>query len=180
MAKLRILFLMLITSLFFLAAEENLDFQPLPKGFQDITLGLSMDETRAALMDDAWFLFRGEPDVSLLSSPNQTLIDSRGADYVSRGLFQFKDDFLYTITIILNSERMDYFSMFTSFNQKYGEFSSLNPDMAVWEDDTVRISLEKPLSVKYIHKETFETLRREAARGINLGTMNRQEFIDQF
>ena len=154
--------------------------EPLPRGFQNITLGLSMDETRQELASEEWFLFRGDPDVSLLASPEQSLIDTQGVDYVSRGLFQFKDDFLYTITIILNPDRMDYYSMFTSFNEKYGEFTRLNPDMAVWEDETVRISLEKPLSVKYIHKETFETLRRESARGINLETINRQDFIDQF
>ncbi len=169
-----ILFVILLPPL---VAQET---EELPSGFNDITLGLTMDQAGQALLEEPYFLFRGEPDVSLLASPNESLIDCRGADYIERGLFQFHDDSLFIISIILNTGRMDYHSMFTALVMKYGEFTYLNPEMAVWENETVRLSLEKPLTVKYIHRETFEILRSEASRGINLENMTRQDFIEQF
>lgn len=161
------------------AAQEGEPFAPLPRGFRDLRLGLSLEETREILMAEPYFLFRGEPDVSLLARPNESLIDSRGAGYIERGIFQFHDRILYSITLVFDSEMMDFSTVFSTLTEKYGPFLSLDPAVVRWEDEEVRLSLEKPCTLKYLHWPTFENLRREAVREENLRALSQSDFLDQ-
>jgi hypothetical protein len=51
---------------------------------------------------------------------------------------------------------MDYYSIFTKLTEKYGEPTSFNPQAATWKDAEVTMSLEKPLTLKYIDNKLFE------------------------
>jgi len=183
----RLFFCLLLIPVFLLplsaqeaAAGSGGSPSPLSRGFREVTLGLSLEETKAKLLEDPWFLFRGDPDVSLLASPNESLIDCPGASYISRALFQFDEKTLYTISLVLDEQRVDYYSLFTSLRDKYGEFQSLSPQMVVWDDGVTRISLERPLTVKYIDREIFDRKRMEARRGANLDDLSRQDFLKMF
>ncbi|MEI6388874.1 MAG: hypothetical protein WCQ50_19845, partial [Spirochaetota bacterium] len=65
--------------------------ESLPKGFSDIALGMSRDDVIAKLMANPLFAWRGPEDVSLLSSPNQSLIEVAGQSFIRRAFFQFLD-----------------------------------------------------------------------------------------
>ena len=144
----------------------------LPRGYRGILLGMSLDTTKTALIDRPEFGYHGERDVSLLPGENRMLIETdaesgHGSDFLRECYFQFFNDYLYIITININRERMDYYSMFTTLTDKYGNPVDLNPHMAKWENDTTIVYLEKPLTLKYIDKDVFE--ETNSASQIDLG-----------
>ena len=70
--------------------------------------------------------------------------------------------------------------MYTTLSEKYGKPVTLNPEMAVWENDSVTIQLERPLSVKYIDKETFDMLKTASTVQKSFEEQNLQSFLDEF
>ncbi len=160
-----------------LSSEE---YEPLPKGFRSITLGMEMDAVKEALTDDSYFLYKGEPDVSLLPGPDQSIIDCEGFRFISDASFQFYEEALYIITINLNTDELDYFSIYTALTEKYGPPVSLDPEQVIWENDSVRFSLERPLTVKYIDWNIFSELREEAGIEETYRETSRKDFIELF
>lgn len=148
------IFSFLLLTTFFLFSQE------LPRGYNGINLGFTVDQTKETLIATPQFGYHGDRDVSLLSGENRVLIetDSKagyGSDFLERCYFQFTNDYLYIITININREKMDYFSMFKTLCEKYGNPKSLNPQTAMWENDTTTLYLEKPLTLKYIDNDKF-------------------------
>ena len=154
--KKKIAFLITFTAGFiFLNAES------LPHGYKNITLGMSLEETKENLVKDPDFGYHGDRDVSLIPNSSKTLIETDaehglGSNFLTRCWFQFTFDELYIITINVNPDKMDYYSIFTKLTEKYGEPTSFNPQAATWKDDEVTMSLEKPLTLKYIDNKLFE------------------------
>ncbi len=153
---------------------------PVPDGFNEIFLGMEMDTVKDKLKADSNFNFRGDPDVSLLLSPNESLIECTGFSYVDRAFFQFYDKKLYIIILMINKEKMDHYSIYTSFIEKYGEPASLSPSKIIWESDDFRFSLERPLNIKYVDLAVFNTLLLEGKAGESLRILSREQFLDQF
>ncbi|MBQ9238039.1 MAG: hypothetical protein IJ191_01785 [Treponema sp.] len=127
----------------------------LPTGYGGVTLGMTFDAARAAISTNSEFGFTGERDVSLLTGENRTLIETDpktrvAFSFLDRCWFQFEDDRLTAITILLNAERIDHYSVFTALMEKYGAPDSLSPQKAVWQNQTVVMSLERPLTLKYV------------------------------
>ena len=121
-----------------------------PEGFQNIHLGDTVNRVKDLLKKSVYFYYRGDPDVSFLPETEQTLIEVSGRYYIKRGYFQFKDGRLSVIIIELNRSNLDYYTMYRALTGKYGKPSSISPSEAVWNFKGVRLSLEKPLSVKYM------------------------------
>ncbi len=82
--------------------------QTLPTGFNQIQLGMELEAVQAALEADGNFNYRGEPDVSMLRSRNDSLIQCDGFDFIQEASFQFVDGGLFTMTLILNRTRVGY------------------------------------------------------------------------
>ncbi|MFP4266684.1 MAG: hypothetical protein ACLFQW_01675 [Spirochaetaceae bacterium] len=171
-----ILFLLCVPSV--LAQEE--EARELADGFNNIILGMTMEEVKDELERDPNFNFRGDPDVSMMQTPNTSLIEVHGYHYIDRASFQFIDDSLFTITIILNTHRMGHYAMFSSLLEKYGEPDSLSPEKSVWEGERVIISLERPLRVKYMTREVLENLLRDQRKKRSIEAVTRERFLDQF
>jgi hypothetical protein len=155
-------------------------FEDLPRGFRNIRLGMSLDEVKEELQRDSYFVYRGEPDVSMLARPDSALIEVTGFLYIDRAFFQFDEERLFTLIIRLNRDELDYYSLYTQLTGKYGDPRSLDPEQVIWENDSVRLSLERPLSVKYIDMETFNRIRESAETEESFKAASRQEFLDMF
>lgn len=168
-----VFFLFLITPLF---SQES----DLPTGFRGIKLGLSLDEAKVAIENDGYFDYRGDPDLSMLLTENRAIIESRGKFYIESGYFQFYNEVLYTITLVLDSNKIDYYTMFTTLREKYGDFKSLSPKRVVWEDDKVKISLEKPLTLKYVDLVVFNEIVEDDITQEALEEKLKKGFIDEF
>jgi hypothetical protein len=80
----------------------------------------------------------------------------------------------------LHTGLVDHYSVFTGLMQKYGEPVYLDPKQAVWEAGDTRISLERPLTVKYIDLRVFNEIIGESALNESAETKRRQEFLDEF
>ena len=159
------LLLMFMLSFFAFSQEiKSTDYQPdntnLPTGYSTVKLGMSLEDVKTALLRDPDFGYRGERDVSLLPGENRHLIETRGADFLGNCWFQFHENALYIISINVNPDFMDYYSIFSTLCKKYGNPNYLDPEKATWEDESVILSLEKPLCLKYTDAQTYQKLTK--------------------
>jgi hypothetical protein len=160
--------------------SEQQDKTALPAEYRSIKLGMGIDAVKDALKQDSVFGYRGERDVSLLPTKNRSLIESAGSYFISRSWFQFYKDNLYTMIFKLNTDTVDYYSVYSKFCEKYGEPASINPQRAVWEDEHTRVVIERPLIVKYIDLTVFNELISQSTTEKAASETNRQNFIDGF
>ena len=154
--------------------------QALPMGFRSISLGMGLDQVKAALKADPLFRYRGDPDVSFLPQTSQYLIECEGNSYLHRAYFQFADGRLFIMILVLDTLKLDHYSLFSALSAKYGPPSSLSPQETVWQSALVRFSLERPLTVKYIDSKTFAALLPKSGAPSDLDKLSREKFIEQF
>ncbi len=157
--------------------------EDLPSGYKNIRLGMSMDDVKSELKKDLNFGYRGERDISLLSGENESIIEtdtSKIAPYsfLERCWFQFQDGKLYTITLRLRQNKMDHYSVFSALSKKYGNPTSLNPESSVWMNDSVIMSLERPLTLKYTDKKTLDDMKSKATVSKSGEEVSRDQFLD--
>ena len=141
---------------------------------------MSLEDLKKALLADDLFAFRGDRDVSLLPMSEQTLVETTGLSFIKRAFFQLKDGKVFIMAFTLNTDKIDHYSVFTTLVQKYGEPKELNPLEAVWVSDTVRLSIERPLTVKYIDLEVFNGIVEASAVKESKEAVLRKEFLNDF
>ena len=166
-----------------IAAQEGQNGEKgaaLPKQFRQLALGMSLDDLKAALEQDRLFNFRGDRDVSFLAARQESLVETSGSSFIRRAFFQLRDGELFIMAFTLNTGMVDHYSIFTDFVEKYGQPSYLDPKEAVWESDDIRLSVERPLTVKYIDKKVFNDIINESALIQSRRVQQRQEFLDEF
>ena len=152
----------------------------LPRTFRQLTLGMNMDELKLNLTSDGYFNFRGDRDISFLPAREQSLVETTGSSFIRRAFFQLRDGEVFIMSFTLNTQMIDHYSVFMQFSGKYGEPDYLDPATAVWETDETRISIERPLTIKYIDKIVFDDIINESGL-IESGQVRlRQEFLDEF
>jgi hypothetical protein len=162
------------------AAQAASGTTSLPRQFRRLALGMALDDLKDGLKKDGLFNFRGDRDVSLLPQRNQSLVETAGSSFVRRAFFQLRDGSVFIMAYSLNTETVDYYSIFTAFTQKYGAPQYLDPKEAVWENDETRVALERPLTVKYIDKKIFNDIVSESALGESREARAREDFINEF
>lgn len=152
----------------------------LPSSYRGYSLGMGIDELKKLLAADNAFLFRGDPDVSYLPVTDQNLVESSGSAYIKRVFFQLKEKTVFIMAFTMNTDMIDHYSIFTSFVTKYGQPKILSPKEAVWESETTRISIERPLTVKYIDKRVFDTLVNDSHVAESRAQELRTQFLSEF
>jgi hypothetical protein len=163
-------------------ADAAADSSPeqLPSGFINILLGQSMEELEDELFENPYFDYRGKPDVDMRISKERSLIECSGFSYVKKGYFQFYKDRLIIITVIIDETELDYFSFYTSLEKKYGKPDHLNPDGVYWDNGVISMTLEKPLSVKYMDKKSFQEIKDKSAASETRMKILKEDFIETF
>lgn len=152
----------------------------LPRGFRGVELGMSLEEVETVLMSDELFLYRGGPDVTLLPRPDEKLLEVQGLSFVKRAFFQFHEDRLFSAIYVLNPEKVDHYSVFTRLSERYGKPGSLSPRESVWSDGRVSVSLERPLTVKYLDLAVLDKLRKAGQARQSWEDLSRQDFLGSF
>ena len=157
--------------------------ESLPLGYGGVTLGMSIDETKEALKKNLDFGYHGERDVSLLPNENRALIETdtetgHVISYLERCWFQFYEDSLYIITININREKMDHYSIFEALCKKYGSPDSVSPEKSVWKNESVTMSLERPLTLKYVDQTTFDRLQKNSLVAPSGTETSRESFLE--
>lgn len=193
--KIFITYLILSLSFFTFAQNKTIKSEPktedkqntvkneikgLPTSFRGIALGMDLESVKENLMADTIFGYRGDRDISLLTVPNRSSIETLGSSFISRAWFQFYEESLYTISLKLNTDKIDYYSIYSHFVKKYGEPLDINPKRAIWENENTRITIERPLSVKYLDLKIFNSLLDTAQIEKTKSEQNRENFIKTF
>jgi hypothetical protein len=101
--------------------------QPLPRSFGSMVLGISLEQAKEDLQTDSLFSYRGDPDISFSPVDSQPIIRADGLAYLDAGIFQFHEDALYSITLQIDPEQLDYFTMYSTLTAKYGDPDYLDP-----------------------------------------------------
>jgi len=170
------IFCLLLTLIFILPLAA------LPTGFSSAKLGMDIDSLKEALKKDHQFGYRGDRDVSLSPSDGQFLIETDASGYgysfLDRCWFQFSQNKLYIITINLDRSKIDHYSVFSKLCEKYGNPDELSPKKSVWRDDSVIMSLEKPLTLKYVDAKTFDSKKKSSNVQQTTAENARDEFLD--
>lgn len=148
-----------------------------PRAYRGIELGMSMEAVKAALAADGLFAYRGDPDVSLLPRPSETLIEVAGTSFIRRAFFQFYEDRLFVMILSLNEREIDHYSVFTSLSGKYGKPRVLSPSESVWLDEATRLAVERPLAIKYIDLAVFDELKAAGEAVRSYEDLLRAEFL---
>ena len=157
--------------------------QKLSRGYGGVELGMTVEQTKAKLKENSDFGYTGDRDVSLLPGENRTLIETDAVSghsfgFLERCWFQFHNDSLYIITININRELMDHYSVFTALCKKYGDPVSLSPEKSVWKDENYSMSLERPLTLKYVNQKVFEDLQNKSLVSPSGREITRDMFLD--
>ncbi len=163
---------------------QLLSAKDLPRGYKNIELGMSLEETKENLIKNSEFGYHGDRDVSLVPGTSKVLIETdaeagHSYGFLTRCWFQFFDDELFIITININPEKMDYYSIFTTLSEKYGKPTSLNPKSATWKTDDITMTLEKPLSLKYIDNNIFDKTQNYSNISNSPTEITREMFLDE-
>ncbi len=167
----------------FCAANFFVFGEGLPSGFGGVELGMKLDDVKNALKANSDFGYAGDRDVSLLPGDNRVLIETDSYNvqrhgFLTRCWFQFYDENLYSIIINFNPERLDHYSIYTTLVKKYGEPEEFSPERSVWRSDDVTMSLERPLSIKYIDNNVSEKLAQQSLVQKNGYEITRERFLD--
>jgi hypothetical protein len=147
------------------------------RSFRGVELGMDREAAIAALKSDSIFAYRGPEDISLLPSPNQSLIEVAGLSFVKRGYFQFFEGKLWVMILELNPDKVDHYSIYTSLVNKYGEPALIDPKEARWEDKTTRMALERPLTLRYMDMTVYAKLREGQSAQASSQELDRQGFL---
>jgi hypothetical protein len=150
----------------------------LPRQYRALSLGMGLDDLKDALQEDGIFGFRGDRDVSFLPAREQTLVETAGLSFIRRAFFQLAEGTVFIMAFSLDTRLVDHYSVFTSFVKKYGEPDALSPSETVWENEETRVSIERPLTVKYIDKTAFNRLITESRELQSNELFARQEFLN--
>lgn len=162
------------------AAQSAAGTEALPRQFREFVLGMSLDALKDNLLKDALFNFRGDRDVSFLPAREQSLVETTGSSFIKRAFFQLRDGEVFIMAFALNAEIVDHYSIFTRLVEKYGKPSRLDPKQAIWETDETRITIERPLTVKYIDKKVFNDIVNESGLVESRQVQRRRDFLDEF
>lgn len=152
----------------------------LSRGFDRMDLGMSYTQTLEALVQSSYFEFRGLPDLSLRPGGPDPIIFVEGLSFVDEAYFQFRDDRLYSILILVNLNQMDYFTFYQHFQGLYGDPVSLDPSRSIWEDGATRLILEKPLSIHYLDIPTMEIILEGGRILDSAEEFARDRFLENF
>lgn len=148
--------------------------------FRGFSLGLGIDAVKELLKKDVSFNYRGDPDVYFLPKQEQQLIECSGNAFIKRAYFQFVDQKLFSLILDLDDTKVDFYSMLVTFQDKYGAYLSFSPQAVVWEVGNTRLSLEKPLTVKYIDKAVFNILKDAGKAVLTSESQTLRDFLAEF
>jgi hypothetical protein len=153
---------------------------PPPRQYRELSLGMELEDLKGALQKDGLFNYRGDRDVSFLPVKEETLVETTGLSFIRRAFFQLKEGKVFIMAFTLDTRFIDHYSVFTAMVKKYGEPQSLSPAESVWESEETRVSIERPLTVKYIDKTVFNQLLEESKNLESRQLLLRQEFLGDF
>ncbi len=160
-------------------AEEG-SYETVRGEYRSLTLGMGVEEAKDALKSDSYFAYRGDVDVTMFNNPNENIIDCRGTGFIDRAWLQFREGKLFIIVLQMDPQRIDYFTIYSQLTGKYGEPADMTPQYAAWYSEDTILSLEYPLTVKYLDRISFEASLEESRVRESFRETSRKDFAGEF
>ena len=158
MVKPKIFFLIIC---FFLISISTFA-EELPNGYKKYSFGMSMNDVKEAIKDDNLLKNVREEVLSVRIEPDKQILtvygERKNGGYIEKAYFHFNEDKLFHIYLQLSEKKVGYYSLLKSLTDKYGNATNLEPKKAGWENDSIRIQIEKPCILKYTDMETWKSL----------------------
>lgn len=165
-------FLLLLLATAALSGQETL-----PEGYKNIRLGMTREEVEEILKTSSDFENREEV-LTIRIEPDKQIITSEGYGYILIGYFHFSQDSLYQIFIKLDHTKIGYYNLLKNFTSKYGAPPLFEPKRAQWENDSVRLVIEKPGTLRYIYLPVWNQLLKSDLSDQKIIEKNRRNFLD--
>lgn len=149
-------------------------------GFEVFKMGMNRKTVQDKLYQSKLFYYQGEPEVTMTKNPAETLLNCQGRGIVKKGTFHFYKGRLFVITLILNPEEIDYYTLFTRFTKRFGDPKKMSPKSALWENKKTRLGLEKPLAIRFVDAEIFDSMEKKGKIKENVKVKTREDFLELF
>ena len=168
------------TCLFFILISLSLYSQePLSDGYKNIKLGMSQQEVKSILQKSTDFNMKKEEILSFRMEPDTEIISTEGYGYIIFGYFHFSHDQLFQILLKLSEEKVGYYYLLTNFTNRFGKPQKFSPTRAIWENEKIRIVIEKPCTLKYIYLPVWNGLvDKKDETSDEIYGVNREKFVD--
>lgn len=134
-------------------------------GFMSINIGMLRQQALEAAEKNEMIEVPKNRDVEFFPVEDRKILTLSIKPEVPYIYLQFYNDKLYAITVIFDERYIDFYTLSSSLQDKYGKHSELNPVWREWKVDEIIIKVEKPAVVKYIAlKEFLEVTSFKGAR----------------
>lgn len=152
----------------------------LNNGYKGIELGMPMEAVRELLVKSPEFNFIKEEVLTIRIEPDKEILSTEGRGFIIEGYFHFYHDRLYQITLKLSEKKIGYYLLLKRLTNKYGNPTGFSPQKASWENEIVRIVIEKPCTIKYIDLPVWSGFAGLNEKPDNIMEEVRDNFVDEF
>jgi len=127
---------------YFLFAQET--------GFMGMNIGMTREEVFAVARGNELIAVPKNRDVDFFPIEQRKILTLSIKPEVPFIYLQFFNDTLYAITVLFDEKYVDYFTVSSRLQEKYGKYTSMHPQWRQWQLDGITVKVEKPSVVKYI------------------------------
>lgn len=152
------IFLIFITISVFSADNAVKKLSP---GYKEIKLGMSKDEVTKIINNDSDFSPLKEEILTVRLEPDTEIITTEGLGFIELGYFHFHNDKLFQILLKISESKIGYYTLLKTLTEKFGQPKALSPKRAFWEDENVKIIIEKPCTIKYQYLPIWKELAKK-------------------
>ena len=124
-------------------------------GYMGIRIGMTRDEVLGFADERSIIEVPKNRDVEFFPVEDRKILTLSIRPEIPQMYLQFHGETLYAITVTFDEKYIDFYTLASELQRRYGPYTSLTPLWRSWEVDGVEVKLEKPAVVKYIALEEF-------------------------
>ena len=110
--------------------------------------------------------------------PDTEIISTEGNGFINLGYFHFNNDRLYQILLKIDEQKIGYYYLLKNLSEKYGKPSIFTPKKVSWENEKVKIVLEKPCTLKYVDNTIWDEIINRDQTSDAVIEQIRKKFVD--
>ncbi len=162
----------IIVNLFLLSGIELLS-----DGYQGIKLGMKKDQVMNIINNSPDFNPLKDEILTVRLEPDTEIITTEGTGFIELAYFHFHNEDLFQILFKISQDKIGYYTLLKNLTARFGNPKKLNPKKAYWENDRVKIVIEKPCTLKYQFLPVWNTLITKDNSSDTLNKIIRDEFL---
>ena len=181
--KLKITIIILIIYSFDLMAQvletnENSIKPSIPKGYRSIKLNMNKEQVISQLKKESIFDTSDQEKLTFRNEPDKEILKTNGVNFIKMAYFHFHNNVLYQITLDIDQNKLSYNDILMTLQNKYGKPINFSPGTADWENDAVKLSLQRPVMIKYYSIKIIKEILDETKEPLNFYKISREKFLN--